>query len=89
MLVYCGMLGCTNTAHGLIDGTALCSRCIDAMAAMNSDNEAWLRAALAVAGPFCGPEWVCQSCGVHGTSMSMLNGVCYDCRSVMPLLFVN
>jgi hypothetical protein len=89
MLLYCCVEGCGNTAHCFIDGRPVCAPCLDAMASMNDDNERWVRAALAQAEPFTGPEWVCEVCGEEWDSFHLLNKVCLDCRAVMPYLFLD
>jgi hypothetical protein len=88
VLVYCNTGGCWNTVHCCVDGVALCALCIDRMASASEGERERLRAALCDAGPFVGPEWVCEVCGIEWDSFHMLNGICLDCRAVMPYLFV-
>ena len=85
--VFCEIELCKNTAHCRIEGTALCGSCMDAMAAMNSDNEAYFRAQLAVARPITECRWVCEACDSEWDSFHIRNGICLDCRSMLALLW--
>lgn len=87
--VFCELEGCQNTAFFRFNGVAICCPCIDAMAVMNSDNEQALKAALAVAEPIQDCPWLCEVCGTVWDSFHIRNGVCNDCRSAQPYLWIN